>query len=64
MSEGIVRIKAKYVAPYRSKPLKVSPGHCKLCDAKLTDELSLKRGYGRDCWITHVVIVLQIEPSK
>jgi hypothetical protein len=63
MSEGIVKIRAKYVAPYRSKPKRVSPGHCRLCGAKLIDELSLKRGYGRCCWSNHVVLILEIEPK-
>jgi hypothetical protein len=39
------------------------PGHCKACGAKLSDELSIKRGYGRECYEKYTAIVLDIIPD-
>jgi hypothetical protein len=41
------------------KTKKVKDGHCKKCGSKLTDELSIRRGYGRECFEKVTAIVLE-----
>jgi hypothetical protein len=39
--------------------------YCRSCGAPLKDPVSIKRGYGRNCWNeVPVIIVLDIPPSE
>ena len=55
----MAKLRLKFIELASNNPKKVKPGHCKGCGAKLTDELSVKRGYGPKCFSKHFAIVLE-----
>jgi protein-arginine kinase activator protein McsA len=65
MQKAIVKVESEFSAhDCRSwKQLRKPYPTCKNCGKRLTDELSVKRGYGPECYkALPVRIVLHIEP--
>lgn len=55
----IVALDPVYFKGGSRKVKKVRPGFCCCCGSKLTDELSIKRGYGPSCFEKCTAIVLE-----
>lgn len=55
----IVELDWRYPSDGGKKAKKIRPGYCKNCGSKLTDELSIKRGFGRECFEKCTAIVFE-----
>jgi len=55
----IVELEPHYHAGSKKRARKIRDGYCKSCGSKLSDELSIKRGYGPRCFEKCTAIVFE-----
>lgn len=57
-------VKIRYTRCVEVKVKRPRRGYCRACGCKLTDSVSIERGYGRECWNSFPVIIVLDIPKE